>query len=78
MTIKIIKPNKYKLPLNACIKVQKNDTPYASRLIREGIAEKVTEKEYAEWVSYMRLKDVKQKEECEECKKKNVKCKKCN
>lgn len=76
MKIRIVKNNKYRLPVGGCIKVEKNDFPYASRLIREGVAEKISESEYAEWIASLKVKNV--NKDCEGCKKKKKKCKNCN
>lgn len=76
MQIKIIKPNKYRYQVGVCMQSQ-SATPEMHRMIREGIAVEITQKEFLAFVSEQRIKQF-AKEQCDECKKKNVKCKKCD
>lgn len=75
MKIRITKQNKYRLQKGVCIQVGNNDFPYGNRLIREGIAEQITERQFAEYVANQKM--LKYKQECDDCKKTKKKCKDC-
>ena len=73
MTIKIIKENKFRMPVGVCYQAN-GESREMQRLINSGIAVEITQKEFE---TFVRRKQLESKE-CDDCKKKKTNCKKCN